>query len=274
SPFHQFATVQDIAIFRFGRPGHRLGNALIYPAALLYALWSLAPLAAFGVARALAAPGRPRALALGVLASLAVLAASAGRGTNVTPFRTVLPLAAALVPLGVAALFQERERGAPRPARERLGWGLAAAAFCAFVGVQHDRVFAAERLSEVAWTKPRMELPEAMELSDTLALGTWMRREFTGDGTLSEENLAQPIRLFVGADHKYHWFEWLFLQYAIGDPGRLASAERGIHEEPDLRAEVRALEPGQLLISNRPVRDRRARELFRVGRYAVYEGRR
>jgi hypothetical protein len=280
SPFSQLEQARDTHIFRYGRRGDWLGNSRIHPAALLYSLWSMAPLAIYALARALRRgnPGGPasRGVALGVLAALLLLMLTAASGTNVTPFRTVVPLAAALVPLAVAAIFVERPapmEGAPRW-RAAGSLALAALVLASFTWTQHRKIFASQRLVDVAWTHPRAVLPEGLDLSDTFALGSWMRREFMGHGSLSEANLDQPIRLFVAADHPLHWFEWLFLQYAIGDPGRTASAQRTFQEVPDLRSEVRALLPHQLLISNQPVRSPRVRELFRVGRYAVYEGRR
>lgn len=283
SPFSQLEEARETHIFRYGRRGDWLGNSRIYPAALLYSVWSMAPLAIYGLARALL-PRNPggaatRGVGLGVLAVLLLMMASSASGTNVTPFRSVVPLAAALVPLAVAAIFVEKPTQAPAPQavgpRWRAAWPLALAALvlASFADTQHRKVFASQRLVDVAWTNPRVVLPEGLDLSDTFALGSWMRREFMGYGSLSEANLSQPIRLFVAADHPFHWFEWLFLQYAIGDPGRTASAQRTFEEVPDLRSEVLALRPQQLLISNQPVRSPRVRELFRVGRYVVYEGR-
>lgn len=253
SPLAQFAYAGSEAT-PYKIAGSALENATIYPVSLLYSLRYLLPLVAFGVL----APflrghesARARAVLLGLAAALLVMVASAiSGGTNVTPYRSVAPLATALAAYAAAALFPagSSRRAAslwPRPA-------LVAGALVvslAFVD-GHARIFEHRIVGTTMWTGR-----EPHPVSGSLfALGRWLRREIPRRSAGADGIV--PARVSSGG------IGWSLFAHAVGEPSWLERVPRS-RLTHDLR-------PGQLVVSGERSR-LPLRQVAVIGPYHVYE---
>lgn len=259
-------------------PGQLAFNLAIYPRALLYALRGFLPLAAFGVVRTALlrrGPGEPRdaarAVLLGGAAVLAALALTAAiGGANISPYRTVLPIAAALVPFALAPFVRERRStpvDAPSP-RRRLRPGPRAAGVALLVAVFALRAAEGHRGALAHPDAPLGVTPPGRGLPDTEAVGRWLRAERFAPSSLDARSLSLPIVLYVPTTGLDWVTSWTMLEYQIGDPRW--TAPYPVAQGTPVEAFVPAMEPGQLLVAETRVDHPRLRPLAVFGRYHVY----
>ncbi|MGH0029445.1 MAG: hypothetical protein ACQGVC_06625, partial [Myxococcota bacterium] len=258
---HKLGTPIDLGSLADGPPladvvADVLANASIYPVSVGFSLRFLLPLVVFGALAPLLRHDRDARRARAALAVLAtalllLVATSLASGTNITPFRTVAPIAAALVPLAAAALFPAvRHTGRwPRPA-------LTAGALLVLLSFAHahSQVFEHRHVGTTMWgvEAPRPAGP------GLFALGRWLRREVPRRPPVD----APPVRLPVLQAQN---IGFSLFAHAIGDPAWIDSSHRS--------QILSGLTAGQLVVSGRPIQRPELSPLLRIGIHHVYEAR-
>jgi len=265
-----------------------VANWAVFPVSLAYCLHYYLPLVLHGLWVVLFKRDRhqrePRLVLACIGWVLAILVAtSVVGGANVTPFRTVLALSAALLPFAMAPLFdraqdsvlnEDQVKGVPR--KTWLTIGVALLTLGANAVANHTRID-----SELPGPSiTRFELPVIRVLglvhnvgrkaADMAALGSWMRAEAKAPSYLSPENLSHPfeVSLFFekGGRNK------MLIEYQAGDPGRFANPHRLEHPARETQAQLLArLVPGQVLISDYEIEASEVRLIARLGQYWIYE---
>jgi len=245
----------------------------VYPAAVLYSLRDALPLLAYGIVHPFLRRSPAQAPVRGVLLAIAtVLGVLIGTallgGANLTPYRSVAPICAALVPFLLAPAFVSSP-GYVAGSEPRLTAGLLAMLLAFHAVDGHQKVFENRRVST---TIPLRDLPSMVDPlgeADVAAVGAWFR-DATLTGGLSEANRRHRLRIALPGDGR-HWFEWLFLEYAIGDTDWIETRRRPIEDSIDPSAVADELESGQLLLSDRDLERPSLREIVQIGHYRVYE---
>lgn len=253
-------------------------NLGVFPVSLLYCWFTFLPLVGFGfvhalVARSPTAPPLRGVIGCMALVLLVMIATALTGGANVTPFRTVLPLATAAIPLALAPVFALR-RPEPSQALERRGPTLQGPSWVAIVlavlvlsqqvVVNHRRILSELSDPEIA------HAPWPSWAADVDALGAWLRSERRLPGQLSEANLSLPFALVLEQDL---WgLKQLLIEYKVGDPGAFARPQSEIRRNAQVNAAIiDGLRSGQLLIADYEVRDPRVAGITRVASFRIYQ---
>jgi hypothetical protein len=194
-------------------------------------------------------------------------------GANISPYRTVLPIAAAIVPFALAPFVRARPvaPGDASSARRRLatrpgavGVALLAAVFAIRAAEGHRGVLAHP-------DAPLGVDPPGRGLPDTEAVGRWLRAERFAPSVLEERSFALPIVLYVPTRGLDWVTSWTMLEYQIGDPRW--TAPYPVEQGTPTGAFVPGMEPGQLLVAEGRVDHPRLRPVAVFGRYHVYAAR-
>ncbi len=253
-------------------------NAGIFPASLAYCLFYLGPLVIIGLGIAFFSEidqnGTHRVVLWGIGCVFMIFVCIAlNGGTNLTPFRTVLPLATALVPFALAPFFS-----LGNPVRE-LAWlerstmtkEVSGLAVLLAVSILFQQAYANFRRVE-------SELPGSSALPSSLsfgaadieALGTWLRSEVRRPTILSAENVSIPFALILQDDAM--GASQFFVEYHTGDPARFSDPALSVKRTPERNLQVLAdLLPNQILISNEEIDQPHLRVVTRIGSYILYE---
>jgi hypothetical protein len=248
------------------------GNALIYPRALAWQLRFFLPLVVYGVVRVLLARGRdaaPRRVVLAAIgAVLGVLVATAVvAGTNRSPYRTVVPLATALLPIALLPVLPRR-REAARGEQERVrSWRTALAPVGLAVLLVLQAVDGHRRVLDPSDAPLEVVRP----MPDVRALGAWLRAEAAAPGLLEARHFAHPFYVWMSTRSLAGLYRVL-LEYEIGHPDWTLPVEPD-WERPPLDEAIDALVPGQLIFTDRVVPGRKLRLIATVARFRVYERR-
>jgi hypothetical protein len=211
------------------------------------------------------------------------MATSVSGGANVTPFRTVLALSAALLPFAMAPLFDRAPESASKedsvrgvPPSAWLTIGVALLVLGANAVANHTRIDSELPVPSIL----KSELPMVRALghvhnvshkaADMAALGSWMRAEAKAPGYLSPENLSHPFELTLALE--WNGIHQILIEYQVGDPARFARphwrSQPVRQTPPELLA---TLVPGQVLISDYEIEVPELRLINRLGQYWVYE---
>jgi hypothetical protein len=258
-------------------------NWAVFPVSLAYCLHYYLPLVMTGVFVLLRnREGHDRVPRL-VLACIGwilaiLIATSVMGGANITPFRTVLALSAALLPFAMAPLFDRPslDRGPKSashadsvqgvPGRAWLTIGVAVLVLGTNVVANHTRIDT-ELPAPSILTRANKG---AKQPTDAFALGSWMRAETKDPGYLSTENLSHPFQLALS--HEVAGIRQALIEYPVGDPARFARPHRLKNPVQQTGPQVIAkLVPGQVLISDYDIELPELRLITRMGRYRVYE---
>ena len=230
-----------------------------YPEALVWSVQGFLPLAAYGLYEGLGRPSEERSRIRASIAAAAmfllILVAASTRNPGGPPHRQTLWLAAFLVPIALAPLrrllsawragSQSADSGADRRSTVRVGL-IAFVLVSWFLG-NHLKVAALQRTVNILD-------------SEAIALGTWLRQEFIRPQALSPIPPNMPVRLWLREPSLY---TELAIQYSFGRPDLLQ-----VWKEAD--PGIGSLQPGQYVVSERPVSDAKVVEKTRFGRFTVY----
>jgi hypothetical protein len=268
-------------------------NWAVFPVSLVYCLHYYLPLVLNGVFVALrryeSDDRAPRLVlaCMGFVFAILMTTAVMG-GANVTPFRTVLVLASALLPFAMAPLFnrapsdrvvasvddQHAVQGAPRGAWVTIG--IALLVFGANFTANHTRINS-ELTGPSILKSPLptlsvfgIEHDVSHKAADMAALGSWMRTELKRPGYLSPENLSHPFELALLFD--LSGLNRTLIEYQVGDPARFAHPHWLETPVGQTRDQLLAkLVPGQVVISDHEIGVPELRPIARLGDYWVYE---
>jgi hypothetical protein len=243
----------------------------IYPLSLAYSIRGFLPLAALGVAAAALRASTPppaRWMLAGTLLVFLVLQLTALiGGTNLTPYRSVMPLAAALVPYSLAPLLRfvpgldTNAQGPGRTCRRR--WlVILPLAIVTLRFVEGHQGIVAHRIP------PMCNPIVKFDVADVEAFGRWLQREALLPSQLERENWRWPLLFYFDLD-SMKWLQWVVLEYSPGNP-RLTGATPIDGATPVERV-ISGLSKRQLLISDRRIAADRLHEVVVIGRYHVYE---
>jgi hypothetical protein len=253
-----------------------VANWAVFPVSLAYCVhyyWPLVLNGLFVVLRKQEGQYREYRLVLACIGwILAILVAtSVVGGANLTPFRTVLALSAALLPFAIAPLFDRAPESVSNedfvgalPRSASLTIGVALLVLGANGVANHSRIDF--ELPEPHILK-RKGLPKP---ADVYALGAWMRAQVKAPGELSVENLSHPFELALTSD--LAGIRQALIEYHVGDPARFAHPHR--LKEPVRQTQLQLLAklaPGQVLISDYEIEVPELRLVTRLGQYRVYE---
>lgn len=240
---------------------------LEYPEALLYTVRSFLPLALVGLFMSMRKEALEKrkvnaVLVVAGLILLILISTSVKGGTNASPYRTVIVLAALLVPISLMPVYrglvQVFAQGQFRQNSMRGKQLLAGCLIFLFAGLwvmdNHQKIMQGrgKRLGLTGELSP-----------DAIALGTWLRHEIRTPQYLSPENLKYPIVFWFSESAQLG--DKITLHYLSGFPGQL-DLRLGKHT-PDLDQ----LNPGQILITDRPLESRQLVFLRQMGRYSLYQ---
>lgn len=228
----------------------------------------------------------PRWMLPGLAAILGLFTWTALRGgTNLTPFRTMAPLSAALIPYALAPLLLPHAKS-PDDAEGR---------DFPFHRSWREPVFAVLVLLSAGFyladNSSKLETRRSIQLyvlhnfgpeflhdtnrvdSDLYALGAWVRRESIDPRYLSSRNWKQPFRVWIppGGFFDARGDTWRIIVHAIGNPSWLEHHDFAYQGK--LKGLLKDLRPGQVLIATEPVDSPRLRRIVRLGTVFVYEGR-
>lgn len=276
-------------IFVWPLVGTVITDLEIYPRSIVFFLRFLLPLLVFGLIfpwlRKDEAYARPRGVLLSIAAVLGVFVWTALRGgTNLTPFRTISPLATALVPfaLAPALLGLSPPAGAAGPPRSSgfrlkanaLLLGLLGLLSCLFLVDNFQKV---EQRRSIYLYAVNTLGPKARHFTnrydpDLYALGAWIRREAIDPHYLGSANWKHPFRVWIpeGGFYDARGDTWRIIVHAIGNPRWLERREFG-YRHVRLHHVLRGLKPGQIVISLEPLDEPYLRAIIRLGSVLVYE---
>lgn len=263
-------------------------NWAVFPVSLVYCLHYYLPLVLNGVfvlfRRHERDDRKPRLVlaCMGFVFAILMMTAVVG-GANVTPFRTVLVLASALLPFAMAPLFsrvssivedEDSVQSVPRSAWVTIV--VALLVFGANFTANHTRIDA-ELAGPSILKSPLptlrvfgIEHDVSHKAADMAALGSWMRAELKTPGYLSPENLSHPFELVLLFD--LSGLNQTLIEYQVGDPARFTHPHWLETPAGQTRDQMLAkLVPGQVLISDHEIDVPELRRIARLGHYWIYE---
>jgi len=270
-----------------------VANWTVFPASLAYCLHYYLPLVLNGLFVAFRKQeGQQREPRL-VLACIGwvlviLMATSVTGGANLTPFRTVLALSAALLPFAIAPLFgrSSSDRAPEGVSNEdsvkgiqRSAWpaiGVALLALGANAVANHTRIDSEVPVPSMLKSDPPPQIifnlvyDVKRKPADIAALGSWVRAETKAPGYLSAENLSHPFELVLFFENI--GLNQALIEYHVSDPARFAHPHR--LEEPVLQTQdqsIAKLVEGQVLIADYKIEVSELRLITRVGQYWIYE---
>jgi hypothetical protein len=282
--FPAFSVIQDwLSALAPNERERVVTNWAVFPVSLAYCLYYYLPLVLNGVLVVLRRrEGHHREQRL-VLACVGwifaiLMATSVMGGANLSPFRTVLVLSAALLPFAMAPLFDRSARDrdpesvlhadsvkrVPRSAWPAIGVALLVVGTNAVAN--HTRIDSEIPIPSVLERAHKFE----NKPSDMYALGSWMRAEAKSPSYLSRDNLSHPFELTLASD--VGGVRQILIEYQLGDPARFARPHwrrKAVRQTPPQLLAM--LIPGQVLISDYEIEVPELRLITRLGQYWVYE---